>query len=103
MTDEYRKAECYGGIAITQIQVGLAAEALVTTGKILLRTEALFSEIAEAMVNVREVPQFKFYLHLAGRDVRTATHACGQLARLYPSDAAAIAEVLVARQSSDER
>lgn len=55
------------------------------------------------MVNVQEVPQFKFYLHLAGRDVRTATHACGQLARLYPSDAAAIGEVLVARQSSDER
>lgn len=32
MTDEYRKAECYRGIAITQIQEGLDAEAFVPTG-----------------------------------------------------------------------
>jgi len=98
IVSEGDKASAYFRIAEVQAANGHCGFALITVSKILVDTVKHLPGIGEEVAQRRDLVAFKQYLHLAGRDIRTAIHACGQLAILYPADATAIAELLLARQ-----
>lgn len=96
--EEWRRTSLCSQFAVAQVKVGFGSEALRTISSILVDPQTGSQPFVSALMEQGDRPLFKLYLQLAGRDIRTALHACGQLARLYPAEATAIAELLLARR-----
>ncbi len=98
ISSQKEKEWAYLAIAFAQIRSGWAVEAMSTVNRLLVDSDRTFPYIAESLVQQRAHAVFKRFLLLAASDIRTALHACGQLAVLYPVEADAIAELLISRK-----
>ncbi|MEZ6140861.1 MAG: hypothetical protein R3B84_09845 [Zavarzinella sp.] len=97
ISKEKERSRALREIAVNQASAGFSYSGVATGMKILIDVDEYLPAIAERIVEQRDYAAFKLYLPLAGRDIRTAIHACGLLARLNPPDATAIAALLIAR------
>lgn len=90
--------DALAAVAVAQTNAGAAAKEFAESVSALSNFGHHAPEIAEALVAAEAKDAFKSFLELAGGTTRDAIRVCGPLAALYPADAAAIAELLVARQ-----
>lgn len=103
LTEELKRSRLLSEIARVQVRCGETARAIRLAERIAVSPARDLTPITLALIASNAVAAFKHLLPFTARDVETATHACGQLARLYPADAAAIAELLLSRRPAAGR
>lgn len=93
--DEAKRAEALGAIAESQVKAGFSEQAVRTAGLILTKRNEHLPEIASALVEAGDKEHFKQLLIPCAYYIDSAYEMCGLLARLYPEQAGAIAEVVM--------
>ncbi|GAK56349.1 tetratricopeptide repeat domain protein [Candidatus Vecturithrix granuli] len=90
-------------IAHTQIRAGFGEQAVQTAMTILTNRNKHLPEIAETLVDVGNKEHFKQLLIPCAAYLDSAYRMCGLLARLYPEQATAIAEILLQQEHLDKK
>ena len=92
--DEAARAFVLGKIALLQAKVGMGEEAVRTAQAILKEQNEHLPRIAEALVSNGDRKQWKRLLSLCAFDLAGAYRMCRVLARIYPGEIDAVAEVI---------
>jgi hypothetical protein len=91
---EWMHISALRAIATIQAQVGFGEQALRTAEAILTDRNEHLPEIAKALVEVGDRENFKRLLVPCAYYLDAAYRMCGLLARVYPEQASAVAEVV---------
>jgi hypothetical protein len=81
-------------IAKAQVEAKLSEQALLTAEKILINRNEHLPDIAAAFVEKGDKENFKQLLIPCAYYLDAAYEMCGHLAKLYPAQATAVAEVV---------
>jgi hypothetical protein len=92
--DEWKRSQTLAQIAEEQVRVGLGQQALKTAETILTEREWHLPKVAAAFVRIGDKANFKRLLIPCAYYLDATYSICGQLARLYPEQAAAVAKVV---------
>jgi hypothetical protein len=92
--DESERAETLEAIAFTLAKAGLSEQALLVAEKILINRNKHLPNIAAPLVETEDKENFKQLLIPCAYYLDAAYKMCGHLAKLYPAQATAVAEVV---------
>jgi ATP-dependent exoDNAse (exonuclease V) beta subunit len=90
----YQRLEALAEIAKAQVEAKCIEQALLTAEKILINRNEHLPDIAAAFVETGDKENFKRLLIPCAYYLDAAYKMCGHLAKLYPAQATAVAEVV---------
>jgi hypothetical protein len=93
--DQRGRIKLLSEIAVAQAKLGQGKKALQTTSLILASRDSLLPDIARALVDVKDKDNFKELLIPCAHYLNAAFRICGLVARLYPEQVPAIAQVVM--------